>query len=75
VWNLFQFYWLSSRGYRLCPWKSPYIQWRFETFLGNEAAGLNAPKFFQLSWKYRHNLKSFADWAAIRRRAQHSHRL
>jgi hypothetical protein len=71
MWNLLQFYWLSSPGYRLQPWKSPFIQWRFETFLGKEAANLDARKFFQLSWKYRHNLKSFSDWAAERRRAQH----
>jgi hypothetical protein len=41
-----------------------------ETFLGREAAGLDAEKFFQLSWKYRKNLQSFADWAAVRRRAR-----
>jgi hypothetical protein len=72
VWNLLQFYWLASRGYRLRPWKSPYIQWRFETFLGKEAATLDARQFLNLCWKYRRNLKSFAVWAAIRRRAQHS---
>jgi hypothetical protein len=71
LWNLLNFYWLASIGYRLRPWKSPYIQWRFETFLGKEAASLDARKFLRLSWKYRQNLKSFADWAAIRRRAQH----
>jgi hypothetical protein len=73
VWHLLQFYWLSSRGYRLHPWDSPYIQWRFETFLGSEAAPLNAKKFFQLSWKYRHRLQSFSKWAATRRQAQHRH--
>jgi hypothetical protein len=70
VWHLLQFYWLASRGYRLQPWKSPYIQWRFETFLGKEAANLDAKKFFQLSWKYRARLKSFSDWAAELRHAQ-----
>jgi hypothetical protein len=63
---------MASPGYRLQPWKSPYIQWRFETFLGKEAAGLDALRFLQLSWKYRKNMKSFADWAAIRRRARRS---
>ena len=71
MWHIFQFYWLASRGYRLQPWKSPYIQWRLETFLGEEAAHLDARKFFHLSWKYRDRLKSFSDWAATRRRAQH----
>lgn len=71
MWHLLQFYWIASRGYRLRPWKSPYLQWRFETFLGAEAAHLDAKKFFQIAWKYRHRLKSFSDWAATRRRAQH----
>jgi hypothetical protein len=69
--HLLQFYWLSSRGYRLHPWDSPFIQWRFETFLGQEAANLNAGKFLRLSWKYRDRLVSFSDWAATRRQAQH----
>jgi hypothetical protein len=72
MWNIFKFYWLASRGYRFRPWESPYIRWRLETFLGKEAANLDAKKFLQLSWKYRNNLNSFADWAAERRRAQHS---
>ena len=70
MWHMLQFYWLAARGYRLRPWQSPYIQWRFETFLGKEAANLSARSFFQLSWKYRRRLKSFADWAALRRQAQ-----
>jgi hypothetical protein len=70
MWNLFKFYWLASRGYRFRPWESPYIRWRLETFLGKEATNLDAKKFFQLSWKYRNNLNSFADWAAERRRAR-----
>jgi hypothetical protein len=68
--NTFRYYWIAARGYRLSPWKSPYLRWRFETFLGAEAADLDARKFFQLSWKYRSQLENFADWAAERRRAQ-----
>jgi len=70
MFHLLQFYWLASRGYRLHPWDSPYIRWRFETFLGKDAANLDASKFFRLSWKYRDRLRSFSDWAATRRRAQ-----
>jgi len=75
VWNILKFYWLSSRGYRLHPWNSPYIQWRFETFLGHQAANLDAHRFLRLCWKYRGNLKSFSDWAANRRRIQSMHKL
>ena len=69
-----RYYWIVARGYRLTPWNSPYIRWRFETFLGPEAAALDAGKFFRLSWKYRDRLESFMQWAAQRRREQHLHR-
>jgi hypothetical protein len=65
-----RYYWNVARGYRLKPWQSPYLRWRFETFLGKEAANLDARKFFHLSWKYRANMMRFVDWTAERRRAQ-----
>jgi hypothetical protein len=68
------YYWIVARGYRLTPWNSPYIRWRFETFLGPEAAALDARKFFRLSWKYRDRMEDFMQWAAQRRREQHLHR-
>ena len=73
MWKALRYYWAVARGYRLHPWKSPYLQWRFETFLGKEAANLDARKFFRLNWKYRHQLNRFADWAAERRDAQRRH--
>jgi hypothetical protein len=69
MWKTLRYYWIAARGYRLQPWNSPYLQWRFETFLGQEAARLDARKFLHLSWKYRDKLASFVDWAATRRRA------
>ncbi len=73
MWDLLVYYWITARGYRLRPWASPYLQWRFETFLGQEAADMDARKFFQLSWKYRDRLLSFSNWAAERRHAQSRH--
>jgi len=73
MWNMLQFYWIAARGFRFRPWRSPYLQWRFETFLGKEADHLDARKFFQISWKYRHRLQSFSDWAAERRHFQRRH--
>jgi hypothetical protein len=70
MWNAFRYYWIVARGYRLHPWNSPYLQWRFETFLGKEAANLDARKFIRLGWKHRNQLRSFAHWAANRRRIQ-----
>src|SRR5260370_41181661 len=65
-----QYYWNAARGYRFKPWKSPYIRWRFETFLGKEAANLTATKVFHLAWKYRDHMERFVDWAAERHRFQ-----
>ncbi|HUI52671.1 MAG TPA: hypothetical protein VLX60_12860 [Terriglobales bacterium] len=73
MWKTLELYWIAARGYRLRPWKSPYLKWRFETFLGKEAANLDAGKFFRLSWKYRGQLQRFADWSAERRRVQRRH--
>jgi len=65
-----RYYWNVARGYRFKPWKSPYLRWRFETFLGPEANNMDARKFLRLSWKYRSNMMNFVDWAAERRRVQ-----
>ena len=77
MWNTLRYYWIVARGYRFTPWKSPYLRWRFETFLGKEADHMTASKFFRLTWKYRKQMQSFVDWAAERRRfqrgARHKH--
>jgi hypothetical protein len=68
--KLLRYYWISAKGYRLSPWNSPYLRWRFETFLGSEAADMNAAEFFRLSWKYRDQMERFVEWADERRRIQ-----
>jgi hypothetical protein len=70
MWKNLCYYWMTARGYRLQPWNSPYLRWRFETYLGIEAADLDARKFFQLSWKYRSQFRRFSDWSAERRKVQ-----
>ena len=70
MWKMVRYYWIVARGYRLNPWNSPYLRWRFETFLGSEAAGLDAGKFFHLMWKYRNQMERFVDWAEARRSYQ-----
>jgi hypothetical protein len=68
-----RYYWITTRGYRFNPWNSPYIRWRFETFLGAEATAMDAGKFLRLSWKYRDRMESFIKWAGQRRREQRTH--
>jgi hypothetical protein len=68
--NALRYYWIISKGYRLCPWASPYIRWRMETFFGKEAASLDARKFFGLMWRERARMERFLEWVAIRHAAQ-----
>jgi hypothetical protein len=65
-------YWIGAAGYRLRPWKSPYLRWRLETFLGPEAAHPGPLKFLRLLWRERARLGSYLDWVAERRAVQHS---
>ena len=65
-------YWIGAAGYRLRPWKSPYLRWRLETFLGREAANPGPLQFLRLLWRERVRLRSYLDWVAERRAAQHS---
>jgi hypothetical protein len=68
--NALRYYWIISKGYRLTPWRSPYIQWRLETFFGHDAASLDARKFFALLWRERARLEKFLDWVHERHQAQ-----
>ena len=70
--NALRYYWITTKGYRLRPWKSPYIQWRLETFFGAEAAHLSAMQFFRLLWRERERLERFLDWVAESRARQAS---
>jgi len=71
--KMLRYYWIAAKGFRLHPWDSPYLQWRFETFLGPQASQMTAGKFFRLSWKYRNQMERFLDWAEERRREQRRH--
>ncbi len=65
-----RYYWIIAKGYRLRPWRSPYIRWRLETFLGPEADDLNASKFFRLMWRERARMKRFLRWVEEQRYEQ-----
>lgn len=64
----FGFLWSATRGYRLAPWKSPYLRWRVETYSGIPAETLERPGFWAFSWKERASLTEFVAWAARMRR-------
>jgi hypothetical protein len=56
-------YWSMAKGYRMRPWKSPYIRWRLETLLGGDMHALGAREFFSIVWRERKRLSLFVAWA------------
>jgi hypothetical protein len=63
-----RYYWITARGYRLRPWRSPYLRWRMETYFGPEAEPLTARRFCALLWRERRHLVEFLAWVGERRR-------
>jgi hypothetical protein len=54
-----------AKGYRLCPWRSPYLRWRIETWSGLHAEAITARTFLQFVWQHRNELWRYLHWAAI----------
>ncbi|MGA2599938.1 MAG: hypothetical protein ABSH09_23450 [Bryobacteraceae bacterium] len=52
----------ATRGYRLRPWKSPYLRWRIETYWGLPADDIGFNEFWQFVWTRRRDLMRFARW-------------
>ncbi len=53
-------YWRLARGYRLCPWRSPYLRWRIETYWGLPADRIDFREFWAFVWSRRADLLRFA---------------
>ena len=68
-----RYYWVTAKGYRFCPWASPYIRWRLETFFGGDMHALKSSQFFRLIWGERARFRHFLSWVAERRRVQSGH--
>jgi hypothetical protein len=52
-----------AKGYRLCPWRSPYVRWRIETFEGLHAEDIGFGTFWKFTWARRRELLRFLRWA------------
>lgn len=55
--------WEMTRGYRLRPWKSPYLRWRIETYSGLHADQIGFAEFWSFTWRERSNLIRYLRWA------------
>jgi hypothetical protein len=63
-WSAAAFLWCATRGYRFCPWRSPYLRWRIETYWGVPAEQIGSGDFWRFLWRHRHDLRRFLAWAA-----------
>jgi hypothetical protein len=57
------FLWRSGRGYRVRPWRSPYLRWRMETYWGVPADQIGFRDFWRFIWQHRRELMRFLAWA------------
>jgi hypothetical protein len=55
--------WRATRGYRLAPWRSPYLRWRMETYWGTPAEEIRFREFWHFTWTRRADLLRFLRWA------------
>ena len=58
-----RFLWRATRGYRLRPWRSPYLRWRIETYSGIHAGDIGFREFWCFVWVTRRELARFLAWA------------
>ncbi len=56
-------WWRLTRGYRLRPWRSPYLRWRIETYSGMPAAQIDFRRFWRFAWRQRKDLWRYLRWA------------
>jgi hypothetical protein len=61
---MFGILWRLGRGYRLCPWRSPYLRWRIETYAGMHSDSITFATFWRFTWQHRRELARYLRWAA-----------
>jgi hypothetical protein len=52
----------ATKGYRLRPWKSPYLLWRVETYWGLPAGRISSAEFIRFAWGHRADFWRFLRW-------------
>jgi hypothetical protein len=65
--------WRLSRGYRLTPWRSPYLRWRMETYWGLHADRIGFADFWTFMWSHRADTLRYLRWADASQRRLSSH--
>jgi hypothetical protein len=60
---MLSYFWQATRGYRLRPWRSPYLRWRMETYWGTPADGIGFKEFCGFAWHQRREFIRFLRWS------------
>jgi len=66
--------WRMARGYRLRPWRSPYLRWRIETYSGIQADRIDFRTFWRFVWRRRRDLIRYLRWASFEVNASYNTR-
>ena len=61
---MFRIAWRLTRGYRLRPWRSPYLLWRIETYWGLHAEQITFAQFWRFVCRRRSDFLRYLRWAA-----------
>jgi hypothetical protein len=59
---MLSYVWSATRGYRLRPWRSPYLRWRMETYWGIHADQIKFKDFWRFAWRHRKDLLRYLRW-------------
>jgi hypothetical protein len=62
------FLWCATRGYRLRPWRSPYLRWRLETYWGVPADQVDGKTLARFLWRHRREMWRYLRWTGRMRR-------
>ncbi len=66
--------WKITAGYRLRPWRSPYVHWRLETYFGKQGDVHGGGALVRLLWRERRELRRFLHWVEERQVEQATRR-
>ena len=67
---MLRFLWAATRGYRLQPWRSPYLLWRIETYSGLPAESISPRQFWRFLWSERKALLEYLRWVSRMARSE-----
>jgi hypothetical protein len=57
-----RFLWHATRGYRVTPWRSPYLRWRLETYSGLHAETMTLSDMVHVVWRDKGQFLRFLRW-------------